>query len=248
MAAKMNEYVKVKNVAGVTTITLSRASEGNPVSSEMIVAMTAAVNALPKECRILALRAEGPDFCVGRDYGAAPEDARAGKKPTALQIQDRMTQPIIDFYLGLHNVHVPTVSIVQGRAAGFGCALACAADIVMAADDAKFGLPEMHERGLPPSLAMTALFERVSLRMLTYLVFGAQPISAEAALAAGLVSAVVEKESLQNEGNRLISHICNLPPDSVQAVKTYLKLASQMNPQGRAALGSGLYSIVAGSR
>lgn len=248
MAENMNEYVKVKNDAGVATITLNRASEGNPVSSEMIVAMTAAVRALPKECRILVLRAEGPDFCVGRDYGAAPEDAQAGNKPTALQIQDRMTQPIIDFYLGLHNVHVPTVSIVQGRAAGFGCALACAADIVMAADDAQFGLPEMRERGLPPSLAMTALFERVNLRMLIYLVFGTQPISADAALAAGLVSTVVAKGSLQTEGDRLVSHIRDLPPDSVQAVKTYLKLASQMNSQGRAALGSGLYSIVAGSR
>lgn len=244
----MSNHVEVNKSSGILSIVLNRAEIGNLVSAQMIGMMTEAVKSVTDEVRLVMIRGKGADFCKGRDYGAAPEDARDGRKPSALQIQEKMTGPIIDLYLSLHGIPVPTVAVVQGVAAGFGCALSCACDIVVASDDATFSLPEMHERGLPPSLAMTALFERVNLRMLTYMVFGTQPIGAKEALAAGLVSCVGPKNSLTERADTLAGHICSLPADSVRAVKNYLKHASQMEPRGRAALGAGLYAVVAGSR
>lgn len=244
----MRDAIKYDQKGPVVMISLNRPDFGNRITAEMIVTLTDEVRRVPNDAKLIMIRAEGSDFCEGRDYGAAPEDARVGKKPTTLEICESMTAPIIDFYSAIKNTPVPTLSVVQGVAAGFGCALACACDIVLAGNDAKFSLPEMHERGLPPSLAMTALIDRINLRTLVYLVYATQPIDAPSALAAGLVSAIEPNHLLQQKSDTLAAHICTQPADSIRAVKNYLKLAPQMEPAGRAALGSSLYAIVAGSR
>jgi enoyl-CoA hydratase len=244
----MTDHVKLQTKNGTLWITLNRPDCGNLITMSMIRTLTETLQSIPDDIKIVVINAEGDEFCKGRDYSEAPEDAAKGKKPSALDIRTRMTAPIIDFYSTIKSASVPTVSVVQGAAAGFGCALACACDIVIAGDRARFSLPEMHERGLPPTLAMTALLDRVNLRTLVYLVFGTEQIGAAAALSAGLVSAVEPHQTLREKAIVFAAHVCSQPGDSIRAVKDYLKLAPQMQPTGRAALGSGLYAIVAGSR
>jgi enoyl-CoA hydratase len=126
--------------------------------------------------------------------------------------------------------------------------MSCACDLVLASDSARFCLPEMHERGLPPTLAMTALFDRVDRRALTYLVFASEAIGGDAARACGLASEIAPDSDLQKRAAALAAHICSQPADSIRAVKNYLSLAANSDPSGRAALGSTLYAMVAGSR
>lgn len=244
----MTDVIRYEVKGPTVVISLSRPDCGNRITAGMIVTLAGMVRNVPNDAKLMMIRAEGDDFCLGRDYGNAPEDAKASRKPTALQISENMTAPIVDFYAAIKNVPVPTLSVVQGSATGFGCAMACACDIVLAADNAKFSLPEMHERGLPPSLAMTALIDRVSYRTLAYLVYGTQEIDAQTAFNAGLVSRVEPAKQLHANADAFAEHICSQPLDSIRAVKNYLRLAPPMAPDGRAALGSGLYAVVAGSR
>jgi enoyl-CoA hydratase/carnithine racemase len=195
----MTDHVKLQTKNGALWITLNRPDCGNLITMSMIRTLTETLQSIPDDIKIVVIDAEGDEFCKGRDYSEAPEDAAKGKKPSALDIRTRMTAPIIDFYSTIKSASVPTVSVVQGAAAGFGCALACACDIVIAGDRARFSLPEMHERGLPPTLAMTALLDRVNLRTLVYLVFGTEQIGAAAALSAGLVSAVEPHQTLREK-------------------------------------------------
>jgi enoyl-CoA hydratase len=143
---------------------------------------------------------------------------------------------------------VPTLSIVQGAATGFGCAMACACDMVLAGRGARFSLPEMRERRLPPTLAMTALFDRVGYRALSYLVFSTEELDGDAALKAGFASVVFEDDVLGKRADEIIKTASSLPAGSMKAVKAYLKVAASMDSRGRAELGSSLFAIASASR
>lgn len=228
-------------------VTLNRPDCGNAFTMEMVEALTEALHRVPQDTKLVVLSGEGQDFCKGRDYREAPESSRGGRTPTALQIRDEMTTPILALYTAIKDLPVPTVSVVHGEAHGFGCALACACDIVLAAEGSRFRLPEM-QRGLPPTLAMTALLDRMTLRGLSYLVYSTAEINALAALAAGLVSAVYPEGALDREAKALGEGICSQPLAAVRAVKDYLRLAPHMEPRGRAHFGAGLFAAVLSSR
>jgi enoyl-CoA hydratase len=142
---------------------------------------------------------------------------------------------------------VPTVSLVQGIAYGFGCALAGACDIVLAAKSARFRLPEMG-RGLPPTLAMSALWEKISTRGLAYLVYSTAEIDAQTAQTMGLVSAVAADGELDQRAGALTAAVAAQPLDAIRAVKEYLKLAPTMSAAGRAGLGASIFAAVLSSK
>ena len=106
----------------------------------------------------------------------------------------------------------------------------------------------MRERRLPPTLAMTALFDRVGYRALSYLVFSTEELDGDAALKAGLASVVFEDSVLGQRANEIIKTASSLPAGSMKAVKAYLKVASSMDSRGRAELGSNLFAVASSSR
>ncbi|MGH8617825.1 MAG: enoyl-CoA hydratase/isomerase family protein [Burkholderiales bacterium] len=243
----MSDGIVVRNEGSVCRIELDRADCGNLVTSAMVVTIANAFQALPAGVKVVVFSGRGNDFCKGRDYSAAPESAQGGKAPSALEIRRNMTDPIVSMYAALKECPLPTVSVVQGLAHGFGCALAGACDIVLAGNSARFRLPEM-TKGLPPTLAMTALWERISTRGLAYLVYSTAEIDAPAAQAMGLVSTVVADDALASQAAAVVEAIAQQPADAIRAVKEYLTLAPSMPAAGRAGLGAGLFAAVLSSR
>src|SRR5262249_60331431 len=65
---------------------------------------------------------------------------------------------------------IPVIGVVRGRAFGFGCAIAAVCDITLAADTAKFQVPEM-AHNIMPTMVMSALVDRVPRKAMTYLVW-----------------------------------------------------------------------------
>lgn len=244
----MNSHVKINQTENVLEIILSRPDCGNLVTMPMITQIGDALRNLPDQIGAIVLRGTGQDFCKGRDYAQAPEDADRQSSPDALQIRSKMTAPILAMYSLIREAAVPTISIVQGTATGFGCAMACACDVVLTGRSARFSLPEMRERRLPPTLAMTALYDRISHRTLTYLVFSTEELDGDTAFKAGLASMVFEDDELVRRSQEIIKTIASLPAGSVKAVKAYLKVAGAMDTRGRAELGSSLYAVVSSSR
>src|SRR3546814_4172776 len=105
--------------------------------------------------RALVLRGRGKDFCHGRVGG------KGDRPPTAFAAHERIMGPILGVYDAFRRLPVPVLTLVQGRALGFGCAIVGASDVAIAAASARFALPEM-KHGIPPTFAISALVPRVA--------------------------------------------------------------------------------------
>ena len=227
-------------------IELNRPDCGNLVTPEMISALAQAVKDLPADAKVLVLSGKGADFCKGRDPASAPEAGSGGKLPSALQIREKVGNPVVGLYTLIKEAPVPTIAVVQGAAHGFGSALTGCCDIALAAESARFRLPEM-TKGLPPSLALAAL-DRVAAKGVSYLVYSTAEVDARTAQTMGLVSMVVPDAQLQAQAGKLVETISGQPLDAVQAVKEFLKFSPQMDPRGRADFAASVIAGVLSSR
>ena len=238
----MSDFVKCETAGPLTTITVNRPDCGNLVSNEMGAEIAAMIDAAAGS-RLIVLRGAGDNFCLGRDAAAL---RAAGPFKTALDMRRGNTEPALAVYGAFRRVTVPVLGIVQGRAIGFGCALAGLCDITIASDDAQFQLPEM-DHGIPPCLAMSALLGNLAPKAIMYLVYSTELVNAERALAMGLVSKVVSRRDLEREAEAFINKMLDRVPAAVPAVKEYMRSAPRMEPQAAADFGSTLLSGVLSS-
>jgi len=231
--------IKSATTGVVATLTIDRAAEGNMLTVEMLGELSAAVrDASRSAAKVIVLRSNGPDFCRGRAPGAP--------SPTAMKMRANVCEPILDVYDAIGNAHQPVVAVVQGRAHGFGAAVSGACDLTIAADNARFRLPEM-EKDLPPTLAISALMARVPRKALTWLVYSMEEIDAHAALQLGIVSTVVPPGDLERALEKLLAVMTVRSPEALNAVKDYFRVAPYMEPRGAADYGANLLAAVLSS-
>jgi enoyl-CoA hydratase/carnithine racemase len=237
----MSESIRVTREGAVATVTIDRAAEGNTLNLDMLRALATAIRAAgASDAKVIALRSTGADFCRGRDPKGGPAN------PTALVLRDDILQPILDVYDAIGNAPQPVVCVVQGAALGFGCAMAGACDVTIAADDARFQLPEM-KHDLPPTLAISALMPKVPRKALAYMVYAMPEIDAATALQTGIVSAVVPRGTLDAALAETLATMTARSPAALVAVKDYMRSAPMMEPRGAAAYGAALLSGVLAS-
>jgi enoyl-CoA hydratase/carnithine racemase len=235
----MTDAVKIEQQGPQLTITLNRPDNGNLISKEMASAIQAALLDLSPETRVVFLKANGPDFCRGREAGIMPAP---GKAVPSIELRRNLATPVLEFYAAFRKCAAPIVGIVQGRAAGVGCALAALCDITIAADDAIFQVPEM-ERDLPPSLVMTALTRRATPKTIARLVLTCDPISATEASARGIVDIVVPKAKLDDEARRVLGKFDKYSVASARTVKEFLRLSLEMSASALDEAAGGLQSV-----
>src|SRR5271170_171539 len=122
-------------------ITLDRAEKRNAIDDRMIAELRSALDtaAGAAAVRVVLVVAEGPDFCAGMDLAMMAESPNAG--PIEFLAS---AQRLADLYRAVRNLPKPVVAAVKGRALGGGCGLAMACDVVLAAESAKFGFPEVN--------------------------------------------------------------------------------------------------------
>jgi enoyl-CoA hydratase/carnithine racemase len=163
-----------------------------------------------------------------------------------MAMRRNVTEPILRVYDEIAAAPQPVVCAVQGLAHGFGCAIATACDVSIAADVARFKLPEM-EKDLPPTLAISAMMARVPRKALTFMVYSMQEIDAHTALQLGIVSAVVPQHELDAAVARLLATMTARSPEALVAVKDYLRAAPAMDARGAREYGSNLLAAVLSS-
>jgi enoyl-CoA hydratase/carnithine racemase len=233
--------IKSSRDGAVATITIDRPAEGNLLSIPMLRELAAAFRGVATDdAKVVVLRSTGADFCRGRDNtGAAPS-------PTALKMRANVCAPILDVYDAMANTPQPIVCLVQGAAYGFGAAIAGAADVTIAADTARFKLPEM-THDLPPTLAVSALMPRVPRKALTWMVYSIEEIDARTALQVGIVSAVVAPGELDRALANLLATMNTRSPEALVAVKDFFRTAPYMEPRGVSAYAGTLLAAVLSS-
>ena len=222
----------------ILTVTLNQPERGNAVSDEMVGELTGIIEGAEKTSSIVVLRGAGADFCVGRAVmGATPV-----KDPDAYQRRG-FSDVVFNCYGALRYSKIPVIGVVQGRALGFGCAVAAACDITLASDKAIFQVPEMAHNILP-TMVMSAFVDRVPRKAMSYLVYSQAEISPERALSFGIVSDVVPAEKLEATVEAVCAAILKAPRPAILGVKEYVKTAPDMAVFGAVEFARNLHATV----
>jgi 2-(1,2-epoxy-1,2-dihydrophenyl)acetyl-CoA isomerase len=119
----------IRNNVGV--ITLNRPDMMNALNTQMRAEITHAVKAAEKEARVLVITGAGKAFCSGQDLGD-------GGSAASLDLERTLRDEYVPMLKAIFDCKIPTISAVNGPAAGAGANLALAADVVIASDAAYF--------------------------------------------------------------------------------------------------------------
>ena len=174
----------------VATITLSRPEALNAISGEMAVEVAAAFRAVAgdERTRVVVLAAAGERaFCVGADLKERNRLDHAGW----LANRERMA----GMFAAIRETPMPTIASVFGFALGGGFELALSCDLIVAADDAVFGLPETTVGIVPGGGGTQLLARRCGLARAKELIFTGRRLAVEEAHAWGVVNRVAPPAS-----------------------------------------------------
>jgi 2-(1,2-epoxy-1,2-dihydrophenyl)acetyl-CoA isomerase len=200
---------------GVGEITLARPERHNAVDAELIAGLHDALGAARDDgATALLLSGAGPSFCSGHDLGAPPPASAAELRRNVDLLQDVSR---------ILRATVPSVAAVHGYAIGAGCELALSCDLVVAARDATFGLPEV-----PLGLAIgggssAQLVHTVGPLRARELVLLGERFGAARACELGLVTTVVPSEQLADHARGLARTLALQPPQALAAAKAVLQ-------------------------
>jgi len=233
----MADYIIKQTDGDVTTITLNRPEIGNRQNDATWAQLTEIIDAAAKNSRLILFKGAGDDFCLGREAMGQP-----GPVLEAYAMRAR-ADTIFDLYDVFRRSKVPIIGVVQGRAVGLGCALAALCDITIAGAKARFQLPEM-AHNIMPTIAMSALVDRVPRKAATYLIYSTQEIDANKALMFGLASDVVAAEELDTAVGNLVERLKKTPLPALMAVKEYGRSAFNMNTQAANDFARNLHATI----
>jgi len=201
--------VSVRSVVsdGVLTLTIDREERRNALSTEVLDALLDGVRrrATEDDVRVVVVTGAGEKaFCAGADLAATAPDA------TGLE-QHEARGGLRELVLALRACPRPVVARVNGLclAGGVGVALGC--DMVIAADDAAFGLPEVNI-GLWPFMVGALVARHVSPKRAMDLMLTGRRIDAATAYDWGLVSRVVPAAALDDAVAEVCAGIASKSP------------------------------------
>jgi enoyl-CoA hydratase len=237
----MSNEILRETKGSVTTITINRADDGNKVSDPMADALAEMIMDAGKTAQIIVLKGAGNDFCLGRAQMGRPGGAPPAP-PEALDLRDS-NETIFKAYGAFRNSRAPVVGIVKGKALGFGCALAAACDLTLAADNAQFQLPEMGHN-IMPTMAMSSMVDRTLRKALMYMTWSTEMIDAQTALTYGIVSRVVPAAQIDAKADALIATMAKAPAAATYAVKEFARTAMTMDIAGATDYARNLHAVV----
>ncbi|GDX51757.1 2-(1,2-epoxy-1,2-dihydrophenyl)acetyl-CoA isomerase [Bacteroidota bacterium] len=202
---------------GVGTITLNRPDVYNAFNDEMSFELQDALKEAEKnkEVRVVVLTGAGKAFCSGQDLKAA---AAAGNRSFKESL-DKRYNPIIR---AMRNMPKPIICRMNGVAAGAGCSLALACDVIVAAENATL-IEVFINVGLVPDSGSSFFLPRVVglARAFEYSTMGTK-ITATEAMQMGMVNRVVKLEELDNEVKKFTDYYANAPTKAIGLIKKML--------------------------
>ena len=187
------KYVRYETDNKIGIITLDRAEKLNAISADVREQLTEAfVEAdVDETTSVVVLRGEGRSFCVGYDLTGGEPDKDPWRHDTIKWHQS--LKRAVEFEMMPWYMRKPIIASVQGHAVGAGCEIAMFCDLTVAAEDAKFGEPEIRFSEAGPALVMPWIVGFKRARELLY--FG-DLIDAKTALDFGMINKIVPPADL----------------------------------------------------
>ena len=196
--------------AGVARLTLNRPDKLNSFTGAMHTEVRTALDQIQGDTsiRLLVLSGAGRGFCAGQDLADPQMAALDGRMPDIGNVVENHYKPLI---LRLQNLRVPTIAAVNGTAAGAGCSIALACDLVVASDKASF-LQAFSRIGLVPDTGGTwFLPQRVGMARAMGLALLADKLPATKAAEWGLIWECVPDADFAARIDALAAQLASMP-------------------------------------
>jgi len=174
---------------GIATITLNRPEKSNTYNQDMLDELVAQFTALGRDpkVRVVALRGAGRHFTGGADIGGIGAMVRTPPGPD-----------LLDMLMALDTLPKPTVALIHGACMGGGVAMAACCDIVIAAPDSFFSIPEVR-LGIAPTLLATLFIRAMGHRNFRRYGLTAERFEGEEALRIGLAHQLCAREKFDEQ-------------------------------------------------
>ncbi len=203
-----------KSDDGVAWLTLNRPDVLNAMNMAVrddLWSLLQAVRDDP-EIRVAVFQGAGD-----RAFSAGADISEFGTAPS--YVESRRARRDRDVWALMLEITKPLIAAMHGFAYGAGCELPLLCDIRIAADDARFALPEVTLGYIPSAGGTQTLPRTIPPGIARELILTGDTIDARRALAIGLVNRVVRRARLHDEAAAMAAKLAALPPDSVRAVK-----------------------------
>jgi 2-(1,2-epoxy-1,2-dihydrophenyl)acetyl-CoA isomerase len=215
--------ILVERLDGYRVITLNRPDRLNAFNDAMHSELRQAIEEIgaDESCRAMLITGSGRGFCAGQDL--ADRLVKRGEKPAPSNSLEAYYNPLVG---KLRVLPFPVVAAVNGVAAGAGCNIALACDIVMAARSASF-VQSFARIGLIPDSGGTWTLPRlVGDARARGLALLAEPLPAEKAEQWGLIWKCVDDTSLLAEAHKLCEHFAAAPTQGLAMIKRALNASA----------------------
>lgn len=211
------QFLRYSVEQGVATITLNRPDVYNALNDEITYELQDALKAVAKDAqvRVVVLTGEGKAFCSGQDLKAASGD----QKRSFMQSLHKRYNPIVS---AMRNLPKPIVCRLNGVAAGAGCSLALACDVIVASEEATLievfiNIGLVPDSGssyfLPRTVGMNKAFELCSM---------GNRVKAAEAVSIGLINKAVPAAELDQAVKFYTDYFAKAPTKSIGLIKKML--------------------------
>lgn len=205
------EHILVTTAEGVGIITLNRPQVLNALNQVLMEELATAMEAMDRDDGIRCLVVTGNE----RAFAAGADVREFADATTADMVRGYRFQQ----WERIRRVSKPVIAAVSGFALGGGCELAMSCDMIIASETARFGQPEIRLGLMPGAGGTQRLTRAIGKSRAMEVVLTGRNITAEDALAWGLVSRVMPVELYLDEAKRLAREIAAQPPIAVRMAK-----------------------------
>jgi enoyl-CoA hydratase len=210
-----------RSAAGVALVTLNRPEVLNALSFDLLDELATVLERLDADtdCRAIVLTGSGSRaFAAGADIREL-----ARQTPVTLLRENRFA-----VWDRIGAIRTPLIAAVRGFALGGGCELAMSCDMIIAADDASFGQPEINLGVMPGAGGTQRMTRAIGKARAMDLILTGRTIGAVEAERMGLVSRIVAPDETLDTAIELASRIAGQAPVAVLAAKEAIKQAEQL--------------------
>lgn len=220
----MSQFLRYRQSGNIVTLTMDQPEQRNPLTgNSAIVEFVDACDRINRDSsvRVVILTATDPVFSAGGNVKTMQRYFTEDMDPADIRREYR--DGIQRLAKAVYGLEVPLIAAVNGAAIGAGCDLCCMADIRIASDQARFA-ESFVKLGIVPGDGGAWLLPRVvGMSKAAEMAFTGDMLSAEQALACGLVSQLVPHADLLDAANTLAARIAANPGQALRMAKRLLR-------------------------
>jgi enoyl-CoA hydratase len=205
----------------VALLRFNRPKQLNALNGQVMDELCSALEALDRDdaIRVMVLTGDERAFAAGADIGEM-----AGASPIDMLRTNRIAQ-----WDRVRRISKPVIAAVAGWCLGGGCELAMALDLIIAAESARFGQPEINLGVIPGAGGTQRLTRAVGKSAAMEMVLTGEPIDAREAHRLGLVARVVPDELVVEDAMALATKIATKSPLALRVAKEAVNAAYEMS-------------------